>query len=255
MAPYELILTATCFLSASMLIAETFAEKAEDFDVKTVDEEERKKTYSGVVMQPVPEKVKVTDEVWFKFAIKDFHDTNKPYVGKVTIGCFGELTPVTCLNFVSLTKGYRKGRGILSYKGTKIQKIIRDFMIQLGDVQTKYSKGDSIYGKSFNDESFALSHSSGGWVGMSNFGPDSNGSQFYITLRTSRWLDGHHVIFGKVLEGMDVLQVIQDEDTDRKNSPARTITIKDCGVNKLSSSYTLTQDELNVDGDVRKSDD
>ena len=52
----------------------------------------------------------MTDEVWFKLAIADFHDKNKPYVGKVTIGCFGELTPVTCLNFVSLTKGYRKGR-------------------------------------------------------------------------------------------------------------------------------------------------
>lgn len=62
--------------------------------------------------------------------------------------------------------------------------------------------GDSIFGTTFQDESFALSHSRAGWVGMANFGPDTNGSQFYILLRSAKWLDGKHVIFGKVIKGM-----------------------------------------------------
>lgn len=251
MADYDKFVGTICFILAGLLFSETVAESAKDFDVKKVDDAELKKIYGGKKIAPPPDRLVVTDEVWFKFAIADFHDKNKPYVGKVTIGCFGELTPRTCLNFVSLVKGYRKGRGILSYKNTKIQKIIRDFMIQMGDVETKYSKGDSIYGKSFHDESFALSHNHAGWVGMANFGPDTNGSQFYITLRSSRWLDGRNVIFGKVLEGMDVLDVVQKEETDHKNLPLRQISVKDCGINKLSKHYTLTADKFNVDGDVR----
>jgi len=241
----------TCAIVSCVYIEKTVADDAEKFDVKKVTEEDRKKTYGGKKISPQPDNLVVTDEVWFKIAIADFHDKNKPYVGKVTIGCFGELTPVTVLNFVSLTKGYRKGRGILSYKNTKIQKIIRDFMIQMGDVETKYSKGDSIYGRSFNDESFALSHNRAGWVGMANFGPDTNGSQFYVTMRTSRWLDGRNVIFGKVLEGMDVLEQIQLEETDSKNAPHRQIHVKDCGVNKITK-YTLTKEQFDVDGDVKK---
>jgi len=249
---YEKCARVICLLLAGIFITETCADKVEDYDVKKVDAEELKKTYGGKKISPPPEKLVVTDEVWFKFAIKDFHDKNKPYVGKVTIGCFGKLTPVTCLNFVSLVKGYRKGRGIMSYKNTKVQKIIRDFMIQMGDVETKYSKGDSIYGKNFNDESFALSHNHAGWVGMANFGPDTNGSQFYITLRSSRWLDGRNVIFGKVLEGMNVLDVVQSEETDVKNLPLRQISVKDCGINKLAKPYTLTSEQFNVDGDIRE---
>merc|ERR1712200_365909 len=103
----------------------------------------------------------------------------------------------------------------------------------MGDVETKYSKGDSIYGRS------------------SNFGPNTNGSQFYVTMRTSRWLDGRNVIFGKVLEGMDVLEQIQLEETDSKNAPHRQIHVKDCGVNKITK-YTLTKEQFDVDGDVKK---
>ena len=87
---------------------------------------------------------------------------------------------------------------------------------------------------------------------MANFGPDTNGSQFYITLRSSRWLDGRNVIFGKVIEGMNVLDVVQSEETDVKNLPLRQISVKDCGINKLAKPYTLTKEQFNVDGDIRE---
>ncbi|XP_012937924.1 peptidyl-prolyl cis-trans isomerase B [Aplysia californica] len=254
MATYALLLPVAYFLLTGALAEKNATAEEKDinkFDVKKVNYTDGKRVYGGKEREAPPEKLTVTDEIWLTFQIDNYFEKGKHYQGKVTIACFGELTPVTCLNFISLAKGYRKGRGKMTYKGTKVQKIIRDFMIQMGDVETKYTKGDSIFGSSFNDEDFSISHSHAGWVGMANFGPDTNGSQFYILLRSARWLDGKHVIFGKVLEGMDVLQTIALEETNRQSLPFRTVSIKDCGAIPLSSHYTLTSEDFNTNEDIR----
>ncbi|KAK7011286.1 peptidyl-prolyl cis-trans isomerase B, partial [Biomphalaria glabrata] len=210
----------------------------------------QKRIYGGKTLEDPPETLIVTEEIWFDIQIQDYDGQGQDYRGRFTIGCFGKLTPVTCMNFISLAKGYKKGRLILSYRGTTVATVVRDFMIQLGDVQTKYGNSESIFGVKFYDESFAISHNHAGWVGMANSGPDSNGSQFYIILRTARWLDGKHVIFGKVIQGMDVIETIGREETGPLNVPLRKIVIEKSGINRIKSPYVLTSEQFNTDGDI-----
>lgn len=162
--------------------------------------------------------VDVTNKVTFSIAI-----ANKT-VGDIVIGLFGEISPKTVDNFVQLAS--EDGFGGKSYNGTIFHRVIANFMIQAGDITNKDGTGSfSIYGEYFNDENFVINHGEPGLLSMANAGKDTNGSQFFITLVPTPWLDGHHTVFGKVLEGMDLVYRIGSLPTDSNDKPLDEVKI------------------------------
>jgi len=197
-------------------------------------------------------KYSVTEEVYFDVKVEDIDGPGEDYKGRFVIAVFGDVAPMTTLNFVSLAKGYQRGKDKLWYKDTKVHRIVPDFVVQLGDITDgDGTGGKSIFGERFNDEEFTLSHRSAGWVAMANHGPDTNGSQFYILLTKARWLDAKHVVFGKVVRGFDVIDVLGNVSSDPNTAiPKKTVTITDCGVMDLESKYELTEAQLDSTDDL-----
>ena len=137
--------------------------------------------------------------------------------GTLTLELFADTVPKTAENFRALCtgeKGMGKSGKPLNYAGSPFHRIIPGFMIQGGDfTRGNGTGGESIYGEKFADENFTLKHTGGGILSMANAGPNTNGSQFFITVAETPWLDGKHVVFGKVVDGMDVLKKMEDQGT------------------------------------------
>jgi cyclophilin family peptidyl-prolyl cis-trans isomerase len=154
-------------------------------------------------------------------------------LGNMTFELYQNHNPKTAENFKQLCSGDNKQA--LTYKNNIFHRIITGFMAQGGDITKGNGTGGmSIYGRNFKDENMTLRHYKRGQLSMANSGPDTNGSQFFITFAPCPWLDAYHCVFGELVEGENVLKEIEAIGT-REGKPRGEIKVVDCGVVKAAS--------------------
>ena len=155
-------------------------------------------------------------------------------VGRVVFQLYADICPKTCENFRALCTGEMgigKGTGKpLHYQGTTFHRVVKSFMIQSGDFSDGNGKGgESIYNKMFEDENFEVKHEEPFLLSMANKGPNTNGSQFFITTAPAPHLDNVHVVFGEVISGKEVVKEIEELQVDKKSRPLQDAKIIKCG--------------------------
>ena len=168
----------------------------------------------------------VTEKVYFDIEV----DGQKE--GRIVFGMFGDTVPKTVKNFSTLCDG-SAGTGNsgkpLHFKGSSFHRIIPGFMAQGGDFTNgNGTGGESIYGNKFADENFTLQHTKPYLLSMANAGPNTNGSQFFITFKETPWLNGRHTVFGEVIEGQEIVEAMEKIGSG-SGKTSKTVTIVDSG--------------------------
>ncbi len=182
---------------------------------------------AGMMLNPAPtlDFFKPTPVVYFQIKIEGILE------GQVIFELFASIAPKTVENFRMLCLGTAVGSGgkPLCYRGNTVHRVIPGFMFQGGDIINENgTSGESIYGTTFPDENFFMKHSKEGVLSMANAGPNTNGSQFFVTFRACPWLDGKHVAFGQVIKGMEVVREVEKYGTN-SGATLKRISIVECG--------------------------
>ncbi|TBU57916.1 peptidyl-prolyl cis-trans isomerase [Dichomitus squalens] len=172
--------------------------------------------------------------------------------GRIIMLLYQDITPKTVENFRALCtgeKGVGKAGKPLHYKGCTFHRVIKGFMIQGGDFTAgNGTGGESIYGEKFEDEKFEVKHTKRFLLSMANAGPNTNGSQFFITCNPTPHLDGKHVVFGEVVRGKSVVRAVENTETSSGDVPVEPCVIVDCG--QLSPDDPSRSQPVAADGDV-----
>jgi len=215
---YKIIIISILIIIICYTIYKLYKNKKEIENIKYIPQNTITKNINNEIKpdKPVIEQKKGT-RVFFDLYI------GKHQLGRIIILCYDDICPKTVDNFVSLSK--------IEYKGSIFHRVIKDFMIQGGDYENNNGTGgESIHGKTFDDENLSLKHNRKGLVSMANAGPNTNGSQFFITLGPCNHLDGKHVIFGEVIEGINYIDMIGELETDSNDKPIQDVTIYNSGI-------------------------
>ena len=177
--------------------------------------------------------------------------------GRLVIELFADVVPKTAENFRCLCTGecglgLKTGKG-LNYRNSIFHRVIKGFMMQGGDFQNlNGTGGESIYGGKFEDENFTLLHNGAGVLSMANAGKNTNGSQFFLTFRKTEHLDGKHVVFGRVVEGMELVHEVEQVETGDQDRPLDPIIIAKCGeLERVAIEVSETDDD---DGEEEEED-
>merc|ERR1712243_345646 len=170
-------------------------------------------------LRDLPHQLRMTTRVFFDVA------ADGAPIGKVIMELRSDVVPKTCENFRALCTG-EKGYG---FKGSAFHRVIPNFMCQGGDFTAgNGTGGESIYGNKFEDENFTLKHTGPGILPMANAGPNTNGSQFFLCLAKTSWLDGKHVVFGRVTSGMEVVKRMEGVGS-QDGAVSSSVEIANCG--------------------------
>ena len=177
----------------------------------------KQEDFQPSIRPPDPEPQKNTEYIVLSIS-KSPEENKEVPIGDIYIKLYEDIVPKTCHNFKSLSK--------IEYKNCVIHRMIKGFMLQTGDYENSNGTGGaSVYGKKFPDENFDIKHSKRGLLSMANSGPDTNGSQFFITFDAAPHLDGKHVVFGEVVKGWEVLDAIEAMKTNSNDEPIELLYI------------------------------